>query len=222
MSTFTVTTPDSSTPLATFRVPLKCWANVPITFSPSPNTPDAQSTLSLNRTNWGQLLTGCNHAFVRNSETFEWVFVSGTEIALRDKHSRTLVKFYHAPSWFQSGGVLAIGEDWQGKGTENHEQKQQQREWEQVVVVTLFAFLRKEREWRYAMAGLVFPIKRGALAKKKTTIWERKERNPSPRSIYPMNDPIFRFALFQSLLRINKQIPLTTSSTTRMNAVNEN
>lgn len=174
MATFTVTTPDSSAPLATFRVPFNPRADVPITFFPSANTTHAQSTLTLKRTNWGQFRTGCNYAFDRNGKTFAWVFSSGTEMILRDTNSRILAKFYHSPSWFQSGGVLAIGEDGKGKdpgaGTEADQQRQKQQqqlvEWEHVVVVTLFAFLRREREWRYAMAGLVIPVKRGAWVKK--------------------------------------------------------
>ena len=170
MSTFTITTPDSSAPLATFRVPISPWADVPITFSPSGTTARAQSTLSLKKTSWGQLRTGCNYAFNRNGETFAWVFASGTEIILRDANARVLAKFFHTPSWFQSGGVLAIGEHGKGreKGIEDDQQRQQPQlqDWEHVVVVTLFAFLRREREWRYTIAGLVFPIKRGGLHKK--------------------------------------------------------
>lgn len=86
---------------------------------------------------------------------------------LRDANARILAKFYHTPSWFQSGGVLAIGEDGKGTGTGTEGQQQQQEpEWEHVVVVTLFAFLRREREWRYTIAGFIFPIKRGGLLKK--------------------------------------------------------
>lgn len=177
MSTFTVTTPESSTPLATFRVPISCGADVPINFHPSANSNPPKSTYALHRTSWGQLLTGCNHSFVHNNETFTWAFASGTEMILRDTQSRILAKFYHAPSWFQSGGVLAIGEEEarQGKVTEqdyehkqqHQQQQQQQPQWEQTVVVTLLAFLRREREWRYAIAGLIFPIKRGAFGGKK-------------------------------------------------------
>lgn len=85
-----------------------------------------------------------------------------------------LAKFYHAPSWFQSGGVFAIGEDRKGRGTvtgnDQHRQQQQQHdlEWEHVVVVTHFAFLRREREWRYIIASFVFPIKKGGLLKKES------------------------------------------------------
>ena len=97
---------------------------------------------------------------------------------LRDANARVLAKFYHAPSWFQSGGVLAIGGDGKRRamvmgddqpGQQQQQQQQQQQrdpEWEHVVVVTLFAFLRREREWRYTIAGVLFPIKRGGLVKK--------------------------------------------------------
>lgn len=48
----------------------------------------------------------------------------------------------------QGGGAL------QRKGTQEDEV------WERVVVVTLLAVLRREREWRYTLAGHFLPIKR--------------------------------------------------------------
>lgn len=159
MFNFTVTIPASSTSLATFRVPFNPWGDVPIKFTLSAKSSHQQSTFSLRRVGRGQWFTCRNHSFVHNSETFTWVFSTGMEIVLLDSRSRIRAKFHHASSWFQSGGVLEIGDDRSG-GNAHEERQQQQQELEQVVVVTLLACLRREREWRYTTAGFLFPIKR--------------------------------------------------------------
>lgn len=95
------------------------------------------------------MVTARNHAFVCNSETFTWIFSSSTEIVLRDVRSRIRAKFYQAPSWFTSGAILAMGKVRKETGTGDDKERQQQEEWEHVVVLTIFAFLRRARAWRY-------------------------------------------------------------------------
>ena len=61
-----------------------------------------------------------------------------------------VARFFFPPSWFKSSGVLVIG----------RAEEESEANWETVVVVTLLVVLRREREWRYALAGNVFPMKR--------------------------------------------------------------
>ena len=136
-----------------------------ITFHPSEDDdPFMQPTVVLHRTNRERLIASRNHAFCFHSAMYEWVFASGMEIILRDSQANTLAKFLYAPSWFQSGGILAMGNQ-MATGTHvidtgEYDRMQQEKEWEHVVVVTLLALLRREREWRYAIAGFIFPLKR--------------------------------------------------------------
>lgn len=55
------------------------------------------------------------------------------------------------------GGGRREGEEGDGVGVGIQEEKEV---WERVVVLTLLAVLRREREWRYTLAGHFFPIKR--------------------------------------------------------------
>jgi hypothetical protein len=159
MFNFTVTASPSN-PIAKFRVPFNTWAPVPIIFSPSSQTQNYQSKISLTRTGAAKLRAARTHIFVHKSTTYTWAFPSGMEIDLRDEDvergtSRVLAKFHYVPSWFESSGVLLLGERTKGGG-----QPESEWEWEHVVVVTLLACLRREREWRYTMAIRVYPMKR--------------------------------------------------------------
>lgn len=81
-----------------------------------------------------------------------------------------MAKFFFKPSWFRSCGVLAMGREDEAADRELGAQEevetkrlrmQEAREvWERVVVVTLLAVLRREREWRYMLAGHLIPLKR--------------------------------------------------------------
>ncbi len=63
--------------------------------------------------------------------------------------------FFHSTTYFQSSGVLALGEEVRRMGGGG-----QRNEFEDLIVATLAGVLRREREWRYALASNVWPLKR--------------------------------------------------------------
>lgn len=68
----------------------------------------------------------------------------------------TLAAFWFADKWFASRGVLALA-----RRAENETAAAERgQEWEKVVVVTLLACLRRERECRYTLAGHGIPVPR--------------------------------------------------------------
>ena len=113
-----------------------------------------------------------SHTFIYQSRTYLWKFASGTEIRLQTTRSSsggektdlvTLAAFWYADKWFASRGVLALARLAEDETTAAAERGP---EWEKVVVVTLLACLRRERELRYNLAGHGIPLPR-------TLRWDR-------------------------------------------------
>ena len=105
-----------------------------------------------------------SHSFVYYSRTYFWNFDSGTKIRLQAVCSggsekmdlTTLAAFWFADKWFASRGVLALAH----RTEEETAASERGPEWEKVVVVTLLACLRRERECRYNLAGHGIPVPR--------------------------------------------------------------
>ncbi len=70
--------------------------------------------------------------------------------------------FFHSPTYFQSSGVLALSEEVRRMGGGGGGGGQR-NEFEDLIVATLAGVLRREREWRYALASNIWPLKRSCV-----------------------------------------------------------
>ncbi|MCJ1260639.1 hypothetical protein MMC22_000501 [Lobaria immixta] len=159
---FTVFAAPSGNVLAKFDAAIFACRAISISLPPVPSSPSPSSAQQSVEVKMSGLYTR-SHTFVYHSRTYAWNFISGTEIRLQAAFSSektdltTLAAFWFADKWFASRGVLAFARETEGETAATPERGP---EWEKIVVVTLLACLRREREWRYSLAGHGIPIPR--------------------------------------------------------------
>ncbi|MCJ1463053.1 hypothetical protein MMC07_001657 [Pseudocyphellaria aurata] len=163
---FTIFADPSDTVLARFDAPIFAWHSISISFPPVPGVlspASAQQTVDLKMSS----AFSRSHNFIYHSRTYVWNFDSGTKIRLQATRSGgggggdktdliTLAAFWFADKWFASRGVLALAD----RAEDQTAAAERGPEWEKVVVVTLLACLRREREMRYNLAGHGIPVPR--------------------------------------------------------------